>query len=162
MTRIWVGIALLGPATVLGAALISQYIGGLHPCTMCIWQRWPHAIAIALAAIAWLPLARPIAPWALRLGALALLVGAGIGVFHWGVELKFWEGPSTCTGSDISQLSAADLLNQIMSAPLVRCDEIAWSFAGLSMAGWNAVLSAILALVTWRAAALYASSSASQ
>lgn len=155
-------LAVLGPASVLGAALFSQYVGGLNPCPMCIWQRWPHAIAIALALLAWLPLARTLAPWALRLGALTLLIGAGIGVFHWGVELKFWDGPSTCVGGDISQLSAADLVNQIMNAPLVRCDEIAWSFLGLSMAGWNAVLSAVLAVVTWRAASAYASSSASQ
>ncbi len=160
--RILMALALVGPAAVLGAALVSQYVGGLNPCPMCIWQRWPHGIAIALAAAAWLLLPRPAGAWVLRLGALTLLVGAGLGVFHAGVELGYWEGPTTCTGGDIGGLSTADLLNQIMNAPLVRCDEIAWSFAGLSMAGWNAVLSALLAVITWRAASAYASSSASQ
>jgi disulfide bond formation protein DsbB len=159
--RILVLAALLGPSAVLGAALASQYVGGLNPCPMCIWQRWPHGIAIALAAFALLPFAGHAAPWALRLGALVLLIGAGIGVFHAGVELGYWEGPTTCTGGDISTLSTSALLDQIMNAPLVRCDEIAWSFLGLSMAGWNAVVSALLALITWRAAD-YASSSASQ
>lgn len=144
--------ALLGPAAVLGAALFSQYVGGLAPCPMCIWQRWPHAIAIALAALALLLAPRPVAKAALGAGALALLVGAGIGVFHAGVELGYWEGPSTCVGGDISALSTEALIAQIQGAPLVRCDEIAWSFAGVSMAGWNAILSLGLAGLTAAAA----------
>ncbi|MEL7464299.1 MAG: disulfide bond formation protein B [Pseudomonadota bacterium] len=148
--------SLLGPAAVLGAALFSQYVGGLAPCPMCIWQRWPHAIAIALAALALLLVPRPasrlVAKAALGAGALALLVGAGIGVFHAGVELGYWEGPSTCVGGDISTLSTEALIAQIQGAPLVRCDEIAWSFAGVSMAGWNAILSLGLAALTALAA----------
>ncbi len=88
------------------------------------------------------------------LGALAALTTAAIGVFHAGVEQKWWEGPSSCTSGDIGGLSTEDLMEQIMSAPLVRCDDIPWQMLGLSMAGWNAVLSGVLVLVwiaAWRA-----------
>ena len=157
LPRAFAWMALLGPAAVLGAALLSQYVGGLNPCPMCIWQRWPHAIAIALALVALL-IGRRGAPIYL-LAAAALLVGAGIGAFHAGVEQGWWEGPSTCSGGDIGGLSTEDLINQIMNAEIVRCDEIPWSFLGLSMAAWNAVVSVILAAVAWKA---YSSSSASQ
>lgn len=141
--------AALGPAAILSAALLSQYVGGLNPCPMCIWQRWPHAIAVALGLAAIL-LGRRGAPL-FGLSALALLVGAGIGGFHAGVERGFWEGPTTCVGGDLSQLSVQDAINQIMNAPLVRCDEIPWEFLGLSMAGWNAVASICLAGLAWLA-----------
>ncbi len=128
-----------------------QYIGGLAPCKMCIWQRYPHGAALVIGVLA---LALP----GLRIlpifGALAALITAGIGVFHAGVEQKWWEGPSSCTSGDISGLSAEELMNQIMSAPLVRCDEIPWEMLGVSMAGWNAIVSFGLALIwiaAWRA-----------
>jgi disulfide bond formation protein DsbB len=79
------------------------------------------------------------------LGMFAALTTAGIGVYHAGVEQMWWQGPTTCTSQSIGGLSTEDLLNQIMEAPVVRCDEIAWSLFGLSMAAWNAVLSFIFA-----------------
>ncbi len=157
LRRLLQWLVLLGPVAVLGSALLSQYIGGLNPCPMCIWQRWPHAIAIALAVIS-LIIGRRAAP-IYPLIALVLLVGAGIGAFHAGVEQGWWEGPTTCSGGDIGNLSTQDLINQIMTAEIVRCDDIPWSFLGLSMAAWNAVVSVILAGVAWKA---YSSSSASQ
>ncbi len=149
LTRALPWLVLTGPATVLGAALLSQYVGGLNPCPMCIWQRWPHAIAIALAAVALIAGApgRPI----YVLIALVLLVGAGIGGFHAGVEQGWWEGPTTCSGGDVGSMSTQDLINQIMTAEIVRCDEIPWSFLGLSMAAWNGVVSVVLAGIAWRA-----------
>lgn len=152
MTRAFLFAAILGPAAVLGAALFSQYVGGLNPCQMCIWQRWPHGVAIALALIALALAPRRAAAVALYLGALALIVGAGIGAFHAGVELGYWEGPTTCSGGDVSGLSPADLIAKLQAAPLVRCDEVAWSFLGVSMAGWNAILSLGLAVLTVMAA----------
>lgn len=152
MTRAFLFAAILGPAAVLGAALFSQYVGGLNPCQMCIWQRWPHGAAIALALIALALAPRRAAAVALYLGALALIVGAGIGAFHAGVELGYWEGPTTCSGGDVSGLSPADLIAKLQAAPLVRCDEVAWSFLGVSMAGWNAILSLGLAVLTVMAA----------
>ena len=144
-------IATAGSAALLLGAWGFQYLGGLAPCKMCIWQRYPHAAAVLIGAMA---LALPRATLLPLLGALAALTTAAIGVFHSGVEQKWWEGPSSCTSGDIGGLSTEDLMEQIMSAPLVRCDDIPWQMLGLSMAGWNAVLSGVLVLVwiaAWRA-----------
>jgi len=136
-----------GSAALLLGAFAFQHLGGLAPCKMCIWQRYPHLAAIALGALAvFLPLPVPI-----TLGAFAALTTGGIGVFHVGVEQGWWEGPSTCSSGPIGGLSTDDLMNQIMAAPLVQCDQIAWSLAGISMAGWNALFSFGLALI-WLAA----------
>jgi disulfide bond formation protein DsbB len=150
-------LAAAGSAALLLGALAFQYLGGLAPCKMCLWQRWPHLAAVLIGGAAvWFPLrALPLA------GAAAAATTAAIGAYHAGVEQGWWEGPNTCTSGDIGGQSADELLNSILAAPLVRCDEIAWSLAGISMAGWNAILSALLVLV-WLAAFRQASSSASQ
>lgn len=130
-----------GSLALLLGAFAFQHLGGLAPCKMCIWQRYPHVIAIALGALAlFVP-----APVLLGLGAVAALATAGVGGYHVGVEQGWWEGPSSCTSTGISGVATDDLFNQIMTAPLIRCDEIAWQFAGLSMAGWNMVISLVLA-----------------
>jgi disulfide bond formation protein DsbB len=134
-------IALLLPLVLLGGALGSQYIGGLHPCEMCYWQRWPHAAAIVLAALAF---TAPVDSRRRRnlvlLAALAIAISGAIGVYHAGVEARLWEGFTTCTAMGRG-LSTADLLKQISRTPLVRCDEVQFRFLGISMAGWNAILS---------------------
>ncbi len=129
-------LALLVPAALLGGALASQYLGGLHPCEMGYWQRWPHAAAIVRAAAAFLvPPASPRARFLTGLAALAIAISGAIGVFHAGVELKWWEGLTRCaTGGAMS-------LDELMKVPLVRCDQVQWSLLGISMAGWNAILS---------------------
>ncbi|MGR3501055.1 disulfide bond formation protein B [Pseudaestuariivita sp.] len=143
--RFFIALAAGGSAAVLLAAYGFQHLGGLAPCKMCLWQRWPHAAAILIGVLAFVvPVGTRV--WAV-LGALAALVTAGIGLYHVGVEQAWWKGPSSCSAQSIGGLSTDELLDQIMSAPLVRCDEIAWSFAGLSMAGWNAVLSLGLAVI---------------
>lgn len=144
-------IAAAGSAAMLLGALAFQHLGGLAPCKMCIWQRWPHGVAIVIGVLA---LAVPIVPLILA-GSLAAAVTGGIGVYHTGVERGWWQGPTTCTSGDVSGLSAQQLLDQIMAAPLVRCDEVAWQMLGLSMASWNALISFALILV-WAAAALRA------
>ena len=126
-----------GSAALLLGAFAFQHLGGLAPCKLCIWQRYPHVAAILIGAIA---LFVPV-PALLALGALAALATAGVGGYHVGVEQGWWEGPTTCSSSGAGGLDANALFDQIMAAPLVRCDEIAWEFAGLSMAGWNMVLS---------------------
>jgi disulfide bond formation protein DsbB len=130
----------LGSLALLLGAFGFQALG-YAPCQMCLWQRYPHAIAAALGLLAFFVPLRILS----ALGALAALTTAGIGAFHVGVEQGWWQGPTACSGGDIGNLSPAQLMDQIMAAPLVRCDEIAWSLAGLSMAGWNAVLSLGLA-----------------
>ena len=86
------------------------------------------------------------------LGAAAALTTAVIGVYHTGVEQDWWEGPTTCTSGPVGNLSVQDLLTKILEAPLVRCDEIPWDLFGVSMAGWNAIVSFGLAAI-WLAAA---------
>ena len=131
-----------GSAVVLAAAFAFQHLGGLAPCPLCLWQRWPHAAAAVIAAIllaAPLTLRRPL----MALGVLAALTTAGIGAYHAGIEQGWWPGPTSCTGSGpgLAGLSGADLLDMSARVPVVMCDEIPWAIAGLSMAGWNAVLS---------------------
>ena len=129
-------LALLIPAALLGSALLSQYVGGLHPCEMCHWQRWPHGAAIGLASSAFLFQAGTRGATVLTaLAALAIAVSGAIGVFHAGVEYGWWEGLTTCTAS------GAMSLDDLFDVPLVRCDEVQWSLLGVSMAGWNALLS---------------------
>ncbi len=152
--RGWVLIAGAGSAAILVSALGSQFIGGLTPCPLCIWQRWPHVAAVVIAALAVTVLWRYRRPLAV-LGMLAMLVSAGLGLYHTGIERGWWEGPDTCTSSDITNLSTDQLMAQIMSAPLVRCDEVAWDLLGLSMASWNAVISLGLAGL-WLASAVRA------
>jgi len=122
---------------------------GYPPCKLCIYQRWPHGIAVAIGLVAlFVPLV--VLP---LLGALAALVTAGIGVYHTGVERNWWEGPTTCTSGDISGISPDQLMSRILDAPLIRCDEVSWQFLTLSMASWNALISLALAgiwLCAWR------------
>jgi len=140
-------LALLLPSALLGGALFSQYVGGLYPCEMCYWQRWPHGAAILLAIGAFIsPVrARPL----VLLAALAILVSGAIGVYHAGVEIGWWEGITVCT------TNIATSLEDILKVPLVRCDEIQWAFLGLSLAAWNAIFSiggaaAIFFLAAWK------------
>ncbi|WP_292288387.1 disulfide bond formation protein B [Marivita sp.] len=137
-----------GSLALLLGAFAFQHIGGMAPCALCIWQRYPHAVAVAIGLVA-LRFGTPALAW---LGALAALTSAGIGVYHTGVERGWWDGPSTCSAGEISGLTTDELFDEIMSAPLVRCDEVPWDMLGLSMASWNAVASLVLALL-WVAAA---------
>jgi disulfide bond formation protein DsbB len=138
-------LALLVPAALLAAAFGSEYLGGLHPCEMCWWQRWAHFAALAFALLSFAPMAdkgRSLV-W---LAAAAILTSGAIGAYHAGVEADIFEGFTQCT-STATGGSAADLLDRIMKAPIVRCDQVQWSFLGISMAGWNAIVSIGFALV---------------
>ena len=129
-------LALGIPAALLGGALASQYVGGLHPCEMCHWQRWPHGAAILLALGALVsPLAAPRTRMLTMIAAVAIAVSGAIGVYHAGVEYGFWEGMTACT------TGGATSLEDILSVPLVQCDEVQWSLFGISLAGFNAIFS---------------------
>lgn len=140
---------LLGSIVLLVGALAFQYLGGLAPCPLCIWQRWPHAIAIVLGLL--------LLAWPKRglaaIAGLVVLAGAGIGLYHAGIEQHWWPGPTTCTAPAPGAAAPGDLLDQILATPVVLCDQIAWSWLGISMAGWNALLSLAIALLWFRAAA---------
>jgi len=148
-------IALLVPLALLGGAYGFQLIGHLYPCEMCWWQRYPHFAALGVAALAFL-----VKPGVTR-NLLVLLAGAliavsgAIGVFHAGVEYHWWQGFTPCTSTFSS---GGDTLSAIMNAPVVRCDAPQWTFAGISLAGFNAIVSlggalAILILLTRRSRA---------
>lgn len=141
--------AAFGSFVLLAGAFVFQALG-YAPCKMCLWQRWPHGAAIGIGALVFL-----FGPWLLLgvAGALAALTTSGIGVYHTGVERGWWEGPSSCSGAGnaLDGLAGSDLLSLGTSEVIVMCDEVAWSFAGLSMASWNALISLILAGI-WIAA----------
>ncbi|MDU9003422.1 disulfide bond formation protein B [Sedimentitalea todarodis] len=145
--RTFVLAAATGSLALLAGAFAFQYIGGMAPCKMCLWQRWPHAAAILIGAVA-LAVPGRLLP---LMGGLAALGTAGIGAYHSGVERGWWQGPTTCTSGPTTGLTPQQLLDQIMAAPLVRCDEVPWELFGLSMASWNMIASVFLALL-WFAA----------
>lgn len=133
-------IALLLPAFLLLGALGSQYLGGLYPCEMCHWQRWPHYAAILLALAAFATASRVRASRALVLvAAVCILASGAIGAFHAGVEYRWWEGFTQCTSTAGS--GSGNILADIMAAPMIRCDQAQWTLFGISLAGWNALFS---------------------
>jgi disulfide bond formation protein DsbB len=150
MRRMLILLAAGGSAALLLGAFGFQYLGDMAPCKLCLWQRWPHAVAIVIGAVA---LMFP-AGLLLLAGAAAALTSAGIGLYHTGVERGWWDGPSTCTSGPIGDLTPQQLMDQIMAAPLVRCDEVPWEMLGLSMANWNVVASVGFAIL-WLAATRY-------
>ncbi|WP_375262247.1 disulfide bond formation protein B [Palleronia sp.] len=136
-------LAAAGSAALLLGAFVFQAFG-YAPCKLCIWQRWPHGLAIIAGVVAvFYPRALTAA-----VGGLAALTTAGVGVYHSGVELGWWQGPTSCSGGgSLVGLTGADMLSTDTLDKVVMCDEVAWAFAGLSMASWNAVASFALACV---------------
>jgi disulfide bond formation protein DsbB len=145
-------------AAMLGAAFTFQYAGELYPCVLCIYQRIPYAVVIVFGLIG-VVAARdggPVSNVALLLAAacaLAFLVDAGIAGFHVGVELGWWTGTDSCVGEAIDTSSIEAMREAILNAPVVRCDEVAWSMAGISMAGWNGLIAIAIAAASVRAIA---------
>ncbi len=141
-------LAVFGSGAMLSGAFAFQIVGGMHPCTLCLWQRWPHAAAIVIGLLALVIPGR-----ALPLLGAAAATTVGIALFHTGVERHWWEGIASCTGNSLAGLNAADLLNTaIVIAPPVRCDEVPWEMFTLSMASWNGLASAGL-VALWLTAA---------
>jgi disulfide bond formation protein DsbB len=143
LTTVCAIVFAIATATIL-AALAFEHLGGYAPCPLCLDQRLAYYFAVPASAVAFL-LARShatgIARLLLVLIALAFLVNAGLGVYHSGVEWKWWPGPDTCAGGFDLQWGA----DGIVDTPVIRCDEASWRFLGLSFAGWSAVISALLA-----------------
>jgi disulfide bond formation protein DsbB len=142
-------VAIAGALTIAGAWFF-QLVIGLKPCPMCLEQRWPYYVGIPLAlAVAFAAQRKaPRAIVVLGLVGLAALMlwGAYMGAFHAGVEWKLWLGPAECTGTPEFG-GAGGLLNRLQNINITRCDEAAWRFLGLSLAGYNALISLALAAV---------------
>lgn len=136
--RTLIFLATFGSVALLLGAFGFQHIGGLLPCKMCLWQRWPHAAAILIGVILLLGGPRLLV-W---LGALATLTTGAIGLYHAGVEWRWWPGPTSCSGggADLGSMDGGALLALDTPTGVIMCDEIVWQFLGLSMAGWNAII----------------------
>ncbi len=143
--RLAAGLAALSSALLLATVFAMQYLGGLAPCPLCLLQRWPHAAVVALGLVALVPALPPGARRAiLGLIAVAFATTAGIGAYHAGVEYGWLAGPTACTGT-VGGDTLEELRRNLMAAAPVRCDEVPWALFGISLAGYNALLSAALA-----------------
>ena len=136
-------LTLAVPAALLGGAYIGQYVFHLIACEMCWWQRYAHFAALGLALLA---LLRPSAKVLVWLAALAILIGGLLGAYHAGVEYGWWQGFTACT-SEIKL--GDDPLAAIMAAPMIRCDQVQWSLLGISLAGFNFLISVPAAVLVF-------------
>ncbi|WP_430910204.1 disulfide bond formation protein B [Methylobacterium sp. sgz302541] len=145
-------VVLAGAALTVGGALVFQHGLGYVPCKLCLTERVPYYLSIPLAALAFLLPGRA-ARLVLGLIALVMLYGAGLGVYHAGAEWGFWPGPSDCGGgSGPNPADVGDFLDALKTTRPVDCTAAAWRFAGISLAGWNALIAAALAGVAGVAA----------
>ena len=139
-------IGILGPAGLLIAALGFQYLGELYPCTLCIWQRYPHVLTLVIG----LGFIKFRHPFLALLAAISCLGGAGLAGFHTGVEYGWWDGLAACSGPGLEGLSGQQLLDFTSPIESTDCAQPAWIFLHLSMAAWNGLASIVLFAV-WAA-----------
>ena len=137
-------LAVIIPAALMGGALISQYVFGLYPCQMCWWQRYPHIAAIVLALLALTMKGKGSGDLAVTLAAPIGISGL-IGGFHAGVEYGWWEGVTACS----TVAGGGNPLDAIMNAPVVRCDVAPWDLFGISLAGFNFLISTAGAILVF-------------
>ncbi len=138
-------VVLAASVVVLGAALLSQYWGGLTPCELCLLQRWPWVAAIVISLIAIMVGSRPALPWTALLLTAVFAIGSALAFYHVGVEQHWFAGPEACTGAATAADTVEALKARILGQMPVRCDEPAWSLWGISMAGWNLLASLVMA-----------------
>ena len=143
----------LGAAATVGGALVFEHAFGYVPCKLCLIQRNPYYVAVPLGLVAALlpPRYTRAGLWLLT---LIFVISAGLGAYHSGVEWGFFAGPSDCGGgSGAGAGNVGDFLNQLQSTRVVSCTEAAWRFLGLSLAGWNVLISLALSAFAAMAAA---------
>jgi disulfide bond formation protein DsbB len=143
-------IVVIGALTICGF-LFFQYVLGYPPCPLCLDQRVAYYVCVPLAALLWLGAGHGASPKVMMLGfaviMLAMLWNTGLSAFHAGVEWKFWAGPQDCSGPINGLGSAGNLLTRLQDIHIVRCDQAAWRFLGISLAGYDAVVSLALAAI---------------
>jgi disulfide bond formation protein DsbB len=145
--RFFAGFVLTVSALVLGAALLSQYWGGLAPCELCLLQRWPWAVAITVSLVALFAGARPALPWLALFLAVVFAAGVVFAFYHVGVEQKWFAGPTACTANAGGAMTLEEMKQQILATAPVLCDQVQWSLIGVSLAGWNLLASLIMAAI---------------
>jgi disulfide bond formation protein DsbB len=138
-------------AATLAGAWFFQLVLGILPCPLCLEQRYAYYLAVPLGALVALAAAKG-APRGVLLAGLAVLAvaafaNAGLGTYHAGVEWGFWQGPTECTGPVGNLGSAGNLLERLETVKVIRCDEVQWRFLGLSLAGYNALISLLMAVI---------------
>src|SRR5690606_2417679 len=154
--RLYPALIALASAAVLAAAFAFQYLGGLDPCELCVWQRYPYGGTFAVAAIALIAPPGRAQAALLGLAAALFLAGAGIAAFHVGVEQHWWAGTAACGGAAPAGAGGLGALLASRARPAPRRDEGAWSLFGLSMAGYNFLISlALAAFSVWAARRLW-------
>ena len=138
-------------AATLAGAWFFQLVLDIRPCPLCLEQRYAYYLAIPLGALTALAAGghapRVVLQAGLAMLALAALGNAGLGTYHAGVEWGFWQGPTDCTGPVGNLGSAGDLLKRLDTVKVIRCDEVQWRFLGLSLAGYNALISLLMAAI---------------
>jgi disulfide bond formation protein DsbB len=139
-------VILVATATLLGGALLFQYVGGLAPCELCLYQRMPYDAVIVLALIAVIAGDRRSTPWVIALCGLLFIGNAALAFYHVGVEQHWFAGPTACTGAGAGGDSVEALKQQILGQKPVMCDEVQWSLFGVSLAGWNLLAALALAI----------------
>lgn len=149
-TRQWGLFFAAVSAAVLAAVFVSQYGFGLHPCKLCIWQRWPYAVSFVLGGLLVVLSDYPNpARLIRRVLPVVFLVSAGLALFHFGVEQKWWQFNSDCTGTAFKPgASTSEILEALQHAPTVRCDQVAPFLFGLSMSFYNIVTSVVLLVLS--------------
>ena len=142
-------LILAGSSLALLGAFFFEFLGELKPCSLCLYQRVPHALAIILCMVALVFYSnRNIIGPVFGILTLTILSGVAIAGFHVGVEQKFWVGTPEC-GGKLEGASIEAIRMKLLQEPIVRCDEVSWSVFGISMAGYNLLLSVILAVVSF-------------
>ncbi len=148
--RIWLIFLAAASAFMLGSALVAQYGFGLHPCELCLYQRYPYAAIVALGLAGAMLVKSPRALWALvALCGLLLLADAGLAAYHAGVESGIFPGPSACSSTARPSETIEEMRLALMNAPLVPCNQPMLQVLGVSMAGWNAMAALLLAVATF-------------
>lgn len=148
-----VGIAVIAAATLAGAWFF-QLVLDIRPCPLCLEQRYAYYLAVPLAVLVALGASAGASRRLLAVGLvvllLALLANAGLGAYHAGVEWGFWQGPTDCSGPIVDLGNTGNLLDGLNKVKVIRCDEVQWRFLGLSLAGYNVLISfAMAALAAW-------------
>ncbi len=133
-------------ASLLLGVFILQYFVGIKPCSLCITQRWPHALVLMLSLCALLPIMAKFRRPILALISLAFATTASVGAYHLSIEFGWVTGPATCSGN-ITGDTVEELRRQLMAQPFTKCNDIAWSLFGVSLAGYNFFISTVLTIV---------------
>jgi len=139
-------LILIASVALVGGALLFQYVGGLQPCELCLYQRWPYYAAIVLSLLALMAARRGMTAAIMALCGVLFLANAGLAFYHVGVEQHWFAGPTACTGGVSSAGDLADFKARLMARQPVNCDEPQWSLFGVTLAGWNLLASIVLTL----------------